>query len=181
MGESEVSESTTYTHIGVPCDKYHQLDENVQICCTKLRQTYFGINEYGISHKALHSLTMKKLYNTIVLPRALYGSELWNELQEKHISSLERAHKACVKHMQNMPTNTRTDVALSCIAVYPIETFIDRRKLLFLGQLCHTDPGKRISILFLQRLVKFMNSPSTTFGFLPDVYIILEKYSLNML
>ena len=78
MGESEVSESTTYTHLGVPCDKYHQLDGNVQICCTKLRQTYFGINEYGINHKALHSLTMKKLYNTSVLPRALYGSELWN-------------------------------------------------------------------------------------------------------
>jgi len=60
MGESEVSYSTTYTHLGVPCDKYHQLDENVQICCTKLRRTYFGINEHGISHKVLHPLTMNK-------------------------------------------------------------------------------------------------------------------------
>jgi len=83
--------------------------------------------------------------------------------------------------MQNMLTNTRTEVALSCIAVYPIETYIDRRTLLFLGQLCHTDPGKPISILFLQRLVKFMNSPSSTFGFLPDVYRILGKYNINML
>jgi len=58
MGESEVSESIIYTHLGVPCDKYHQLDENVQMCCTKLRRTYFGKNDYGISHKALHPLTM---------------------------------------------------------------------------------------------------------------------------
>jgi len=56
---------------------------------------------------------------------------------------------------------------------------IDRRKLLFLGRLCHTDPGKWKSTLFLQKLVKFMNSHSTTFGFLPDVYRILGKYSLK--
>jgi len=81
--------------------------------------------------------------------------------------------------MQGMSKNTRTVVALSCLGIYPLESYIDKRKLLFLGQLCRTDTSMRICVLFLQRLTKYLNNPSTTFGFVPDLYRLVGKYNLK--
>ena len=79
-----------------------------------------------------------------------------------------------------MSKNTRTDVALSCLGIYPLESYIDKTKLLFLGQLCRTNPSKRICVLFLQGLTKYLNNPSTTFGFLPDIWKLqFEKNFLH--
>ena len=79
MSDSEISESKTYTHIGVSV----RSTTNLTNMCINAAPNYVeltGINEYGLSHKPLHPLTLKKLYKTTVLPRALCASELWNKL-----------------------------------------------------------------------------------------------------
>ena len=50
--------------------------------------------------------------------------------------SLERVHRFCVKFIQFLQKSTSTDVALALIAFNSLETEIDYRKLIFLGQLC---------------------------------------------
>jgi len=35
-------------------------------------------------------------------------------------------------------------------------------------------------VLFLQRLTKYLNNPSSTFGFVPDIYRLLGKYNLKI-
>ena len=67
----------------------------------------------------------------VVLPKALYGSELWSRLLPNDILSLERAHRFCIKFMQCLPRGTSTDVALTLLDSNSIEVEIDRRKLVF--------------------------------------------------
>ena len=59
LGELNIEETTSYTHLGILCDKYHDLSENVKTCCSKLRRTYFSLNDYGLNQNALHPLTLK--------------------------------------------------------------------------------------------------------------------------
>ena len=127
-----------------------------------------------------HTLvTCKRLYDSIVLPTALYGCELWNDMTKQHIHFLEKAHSQCIKHMQSLPYSTRTIVALSSIAMRPLEYEIDKRKLLFFGQLCYVSETKMLKIMFIQRFVKFLNSPRNALGFMPDIYRIFGKYKLT--
>ena len=68
----------------------------------------------------------------MVLPKALYGCELWNTYSKQDINTLEKEHRFCVKHMQQFVKNDSRCFSLTCINLVTIETFIDFKKLQFL-------------------------------------------------
>ena len=92
-----------------------------------------GLVNCGIHEHGLNPTTSKRLYKSIVLPKALYGCELWDDLLPKHLAELEKSHCFCIKLMQSLPRSTSTDVASLLIGLNSIEVEIDYRKLIFLG------------------------------------------------
>ena len=179
LGQNIVEETYTYVHLGILCSKDMSLNENIKDACTKLRKTYFGLSDCGVHQNGLHPITVKHLYQTVVLSRALYGCELWNTISDTQLKSLERVHVQCIKYMQSLPKQTRSDVALALIGLTRIEYEIDKRKLLLFGQLCSINKGFRIQTIFANRLMQFMSYPRKTQGFMPDIYRILGKYQLT--
>ena len=107
------------------------LDEVIVDACKKLKGTYLNIANSGLHDNGLNPITSLHIYNFVLLPKALYGCELWCKLSPKHILHLERAHRFCLKFMQNLPRNTKSEVALNLLASKPIEVEIDQRKLIF--------------------------------------------------
>ena len=174
----QIEEGIEYKHLGVICDKTMSIDKNVKLACNKIRNTFLSLVNSGIHQDGLNPLTSKRIYNSVVLPKALYGCELWSNLNKNHIMSLEHAHRFCIKFMQSIPKFTSTDVSLAMIGMYPIEAEIDYKKLIFLGQLCHLPGGFRAKEIFTHRLIHFNESPVKKLGFLPDIFRILNKYSI---
>ena len=107
---------------GVICDKYMSIDENVKLACNKLRGTFLCLVTCGIYENGLNPLTSRRIYNSVVLLKALYGCELWSNMQSSHIVSLERAHRFCIKFRQFLPKFTSTDVALALLGASPLES-----------------------------------------------------------
>ena len=85
---------------------------------------------------SLHPLTCKKIYNAVVVPKALYGCENWFALSSTELLTLECAHIFCIKKIQSLLLYTRSDVALGLLAIFPIEVETDMRKLILFGQFC---------------------------------------------
>ena len=179
LGGNIIEEDESYTHLGVICDKYLNLNSAIDESCKKIRSTFFSLINSGVHEDGFHPLTSKHLYQTIVLPKALYGCELWNNLKQEHIDKLETAHRFCLKYMQSLPKDTRTIIALSCVGAVSIETEIDRRKLIFFGQLCNLSPDLRVKEIFVYRLIHYMNDPCSITGFFPDIHRVLGKYGLD--
>ena len=96
LGEAAIEEGTSYKHLGIHCDKFLSLDENVMSAATKLKSTLLSLSNCGLHENGLNPLTSEHVYKTIVLPKALYGWELWNSLFPKHLNMLEGAHRFCV-------------------------------------------------------------------------------------
>ena len=178
FGNAQIEEGVEYKHLGVTCDKTMSIDKNVKLACNKIRNTFLSLVNSGIHQDGLNPLTSKRIYNSVVLPKALYGCELWSNLNKNHITSLERAHRFCIKFMQSLPKSTSTDVCLALIGMYPIEAEIDYRKLIFLGQLCHLPGGFRAKEIFIHRLIHINESPVKKLGYVPDTFRILNKYSI---
>lgn len=160
LGDALVAEGVEYKHLGVICNKYMSIDENIKVACNKIKSTFLSLINSGIYEDGFNPLTSKRIYNSVALPKALYGCELWSNLQSSQLMSLERAHRYCVKFLQFLPRSTSTDVSLALIGMNPIEAEIDRRKLTFFGQLCRLPGDYRVKELFLRRLTHFNDSPS---------------------
>ena len=89
LGGNTILETESYTHLGVVCDKYMSLDISVEDSCKKIRGSFLSLINTGIYEDRFHPLTSKHLYDTIVLPKALYGCELWNGLTQEKIKHVE--------------------------------------------------------------------------------------------
>ena len=141
-------------------NKYMSLKVDIK---DKLKGTFVSLVNCGIVHEhVLHTLSCQKIYKCIVLPKvlyfckkALYVCKTWYNTAESDILSLERAHRFCIKHMQGLNIQTRTDIALTIMAMYTIESEKVFRKLTILGQPCRLNIDHWLRIVFLNRLYSF--------------------------
>ena len=127
----------------------------------EIKSTLLGLVDVGIHVEGLLSSTSVKIYKSLVLPRALYGSELWSDIGKTLVTQIEKAHRFCLKYIQNLPSYTRTNVCLSLAGVKPIEYKIEYRKLLFLGQICRFTTNHIPKKIFNYRLFSFYHFGSS--------------------
>ena len=142
-----------------------------------MRATFYGLIKDGLHKNGLNPLTSAKIYNSIVLPRALFGSELLQSLSNRDRMSLEKSHRLCLKQMQGLQSRSRTDIVLGLLGILPIEAEIEKKKLSFFGQLCRLERKCAAKQLFLLRLSAFMLDKSI-YGFVNDIAIALCKFNL---
>ena len=79
----------------------------------------------------LTSLSAKHIYKSVVLPKDLYGCEVWSTLSPMHVLSMVRANRFCAIFMRSLPRNTNTYVTLSLLGLNSIDVELDCRKLIF--------------------------------------------------
>ena len=182
MGRMKTMEKEEYNHVGIICNNYNKTFYDVKCLDRKLRATFFGLVKDGIHRNGLYTSTSYRIYKSIVLQRALFGSEMLNPLTENDRLLLERTHRLCLKHFQCLHLRSRTDIVLCMLSALPIEAEIDKRKFLLLGQLCRLGGNSAVEQLFVLRLCAFVNGLSSI-GFLPvnllhkyDLYYVLQSY-----
>ena len=121
-----------------------------------------------------------KIYTTCVLPRALFACELWNDVTPSNMLLLERTHRLCLKSAQCLPKSTRSDMATSLLGTFSIESYMNEKKLLFLGTLCNMKSSDITNIIFVKRMFQFYNADTeNNYGFFKDVNAILQTYELS--
>ena len=134
----------------------------------------------GLHGDGLNPTTSRQIYNSVVLPKALYGSELWSNLLPNDILSLERAHRFCIKFMQCLPRGTSTDVALTLLGSNAIDVEIDRRKLVYFEQLCNLPAHLRVKEFFIHRLVHFDKKHKTSIRIYTIYISFVRKIFINL-
>ena len=105
------------------------------------------------------------LYSKVVIPIALYGSELLNNLTQTNISAISRVQHYAARRIQGLPTSTRSDMAESMVGSNRLPAIIEYRKLMFLHKLMSLPSGSVSRDIFISKLILFVNDRSRiTFG-----------------
>ena len=169
--------SDHYTHLGIQLNGNMKSLNRTTNMCQKGRNTYFTI--YNIRSECINPLALIRLYKTVVIPTSLYGCELWTNLKNQDFIILNRLQHFIVKHAQKLPNRTRSDMCESMVGLHPITCEIEKRKLYFLGKLCIMDSNFLPKKIFLFRLFTCIFDSVGRFGFIPDIFYILQKYNLS--
>ena len=180
FADGEMMRTTKHKHLGVVESQSLRQPADVSAIKQTLRGTFLSSGTCGLHAYGINPISSIKLYTSIVLPKALYSCELWNNIDKTTMTQLEIAHRFCVKFCQDLPRITRTDIALGLMGITSIEAFIDLQKLDFLGTLCHANSTFIVKYLFTFRLHQYrLNSRAIQKGFISDLNRLLRKNSLE--
>ena len=105
-----------------------------------IRNTFFSLGGSGLHPFNINPLTIVKTFQSVCLPRGLYGCELWSNTTCLEIHMLEVTLRFCAKYMQHFIKRSKTDIVLACLGITDILSEIDKRKLLFLRIVIPTAP-----------------------------------------
>ena len=144
---------------------------------SKIRRTFFAILNSELCETDLHPFTLRKIYQSVVLPRALYGCEFWHDLSESQRPHLERSHRLCV---QGIDQCTRSCVALNLLGIPNLESEIMKKKCTLFGQICRLDPYCTVKRIFLHRLTSHYFFNDVKYGFIVDTLRIIIITDLGL-
>ena len=114
---AQICEVDNYTHPGITCNKFMDNSMCIQEAAIKLRGSLISISNSGLHPVSCNPVSSRVIYTSIVIPRALYGRELWNTCTSSDMMKLEVAHRFCMQYVQRLNMNTNTDFTLSCIDI----------------------------------------------------------------
>ena len=178
LGQESIPISDNYIHLGIECNPYLSTAKNIDDACIRLRGSYMGLCAKGISPERLSPSTLMTVFNSAILPKALYGCELWNNNSATDLARLSTAQKFCLKNMQGYNRHISSDFCLLTVNAIPVVNTLESRKLNLFGQICRLNPNYLAKDVFNNRLVRYVNIDRQCIGFIPDVYKLLQKYDL---
>ena len=154
--------------------------ERILNASQKMRSSVLALVGSGMTPSTTSPLTRLRLFNSVCIPRSLFGCELMNDLTITELDMLETTYRFCLKYMTNLSKRTKTNICLASLGVKSVECIIDKCKLLFLRRLCITPYTTSVKTLFLHRLICCKGSViDKCAGFIPDILRILNKYKLS--
>ena len=95
IGSQVISEVDSYINLGVPCHVDYKLSRRANEVGIKLRRVYFSLVDCAFHDNGLTPITSKRVYDHIVLPKALFGTECLLNMTKSEILCVERAHRLC--------------------------------------------------------------------------------------
>ena len=82
--DSQIPESYIHKHVGVLLSTSKILSSTrTYEACRKLRSTFISIIGTGLHQREMNPITCKTIYNSICIPRTLYGCDLWTQISKK--------------------------------------------------------------------------------------------------
>ena len=107
----------------------------------KLRGT--SIVSCGFTPGEINPLTLRNIYFSVVLPKALYGAPLWSNYSITDMRSLEISHRKCLKQIQALSTSCDTTFSLVSLDMESLEDIVDFNCVAYLRT---TSRSKSLSI-----------------------------------
>jgi len=106
------------------------MDRKIETCRI-LRATAVSVIRLGVHPAVLNPIVCSKIIKQVCYPTDLYGCELWGTLTSTEWLMLERTQRYIWKSIQEIPRRTRSDMCMSLINWFSLESYVDEKKLSF--------------------------------------------------
>lgn len=138
-----------------------------------------GVELAGVGCRSggINPITSSKLWKRVVLPKMLYGSELW-QLSKQKCLMLEKCQNIFVRVIEGLLPGTSGSAARGLLGLWSIEGEIEKKKLSFFGRLLNSSHFLAQRKLLIIRILRWKYRYKVSTGFVPDVMNIVLKHDL---
>ena len=174
LGPAKVSERESYDHVGIRAIISDDDVSGIEERLSKARRTFNAVSGIGIRSNGLTMATCNVIFWTIVVPAALYGSEIWI-LNAKAVAIIEAFQIYACKRIQRLYSRVPNAPALYALGWMRLERYIQVKKMLFIRSIMTLDDQTLSRKVFCERatilyrrpgLRDFDNSHSVVFDLL---------------
>ncbi len=140
MHGSDIEVVESCIHVGIALNAWHFAGACVEQAANRLRRTctcsFLSMANCGIRISDIESIAAAKICKNVLMPRCMYGAELWHSFGNNQLHALEVANRFCLKHIQCLPRSPKSILVEGIIGAcsYSAEHNIDEKKLLFVGR-----------------------------------------------
>lgn len=174
-----IKEKVSEVHVGILLSGTFSNKERCMLAATKGKEVTSCLLSSGVRPGGLNPICGVDLWRTVGISRMLYGCELWWDMTQSDLLSLEVANRFAAKRIQGLPPSTRSEAATGSLGLWTIEGYIDKAKLLFLHRLLSAPSESIQKLLFINRLFSYLyEAAKKPLGFVSDVIGVLRKYDL---
>ena len=179
-GDSVIPQDSSAEHLGIHQQSNLSLGNRIEKRLQKGKNAFFSMVLQGVHPAGINPVISADLYRKIIVPTALYGCELWNNMTQKDITNIDKFQHFIAKKIQGYGIRTRSDIAESMLGLYRLCSEIDKRKLLFLHKVLSLPSNCLTKEIFIRKYYLYVSSKSAvSYGFIPDVCKLLQKYNLT--
>ncbi|KAH3849366.1 hypothetical protein DPMN_091765 [Dreissena polymorpha] len=107
-----IPEAANNKHLGIMQSISGKYPYGIAAVKQTIRGTFLSLSQKVSGRSGANPNTAIKLYNTAVIPKALFGCELWNSISIADMQQLEVADHFCLKRAQGLPHLTHSDMVL---------------------------------------------------------------------
>jgi len=178
-GDQVIKQTASFVHLGISNCFNTKIKERISCRLQKAKNAFFSMASQGVYAQGINPLLSADLYSKVVVPIALYGSELRSNMTATELNTISRFQHYAVKRIQGLPTSTCFDMAESMLRLNRLPSQIESRKLMFLHKIISLASNSVTRNIFMRKLILFINNNSlVSMGFIPDICNILCKYNL---
>ena len=158
LGPARVDEKINYDHVGIRSELFSCDASGIEERLSKARRTLNTISGIGVRKNGLSMATCHIMFWTIIVPAALYRSEIWI-LNDKSIALIEAFQWYACKRLQRFFCKVPNAPSLCAIGWMRLEQFIYVKKMLFIRSiLIHNEPTLSKEV-FCERARRIFRNP----------------------
>ena len=158
LGPAKVSERENYDHVGIRAIISDDDVSGIEERLSKARRTFNAVSGIGIRSNGLTMATCNVIFWTIVVPAALYGSEIWI-MNAKAIAIIEAFQIYACKRIQRLYSRVPNAPALYALGWMRLERYIQVKKMLFIRSIMTLDDQTLSRKVFCERATILYRRP----------------------
>ena len=140
-GNRSFIQTDSFVHLGIVYS-YNLKDKGrVSQRLHKAKNALVSLSAQCVHAQWVNPKVSADIYSKVIIPIALYRSELWNNLTQFDILTILPFQHYAIKRIQGLPTPTRSDMAESMVGMNRLPSHIDLRKMMFLHKIISLPAG----------------------------------------
>ena len=157
LGKEKVYEKLEYDHVGVKACTLTNDNSRVEEKIGKGRRVLNATSGLGIRKCGITMKTCNLIFWTVVVPTLTFGCEIW-PITDKDVEKIQNFQRFAGRRVQRFPKRSPACTSFYGLGWLRIDTYIQVKKLIFLLTLISMEQGKRISMIFVERVKAYLNN-----------------------
>ena len=158
LGQARVRERTEYDHVGVKAHIFPGCVTGIKERIAKARKSLNAVSGLGIRKCGLNMATCNVIFWSLVVPTALFGSELWR-LDGDAIALLEEFQQYAGKRIQRFYSRIPNVCSFFALGWVRLERVVQAKKMLFIRSILVLDNQILPRKIFCERAARYFDRP----------------------